>query len=89
MKRCKVKINKIKNILSGFYKYQNTLFYSKSIISYSKKGVQNGFYTARYGLKGCHWAVRAVPATQNREKAVPQARNSIKEYKKWQKFINK
>jgi hypothetical protein len=44
-------------------------------------GVQNGFYTARYGLKGCHRAVRTVPATQNREKAALQARsktNSIK-----------
>jgi hypothetical protein len=43
-----------------------------------KKGVQNGFYTARYGLKGCHRAVRTVPATQNREKAAPQARSNMK-----------
>ena len=29
---------------------------------------QNGFYTARYGLKGCHRAVRTAPDTQKREK---------------------
>jgi hypothetical protein len=49
--------------------------------TYIKKGVQNGFYTARYGLKGCHRAVRSVPATQNREKAASQARSNPKEYK--------
>jgi hypothetical protein len=43
-----------------------------------KKGVQNGFYTARYGLKGCHRAVRTVPATQNRKKASPQAHSNTK-----------
>ncbi len=46
-----------------------------------KKGVQNGFYTARYGLKGGHRAVRTVIATQNCEKAAPQARSNIKECK--------
>ncbi len=48
-----------------------------------------GFYTARYGLKGCHRAVRTVPATQNLEKAALQAQNNSKGYKKQQKFINK
>jgi len=46
-----------------------------------KKCVQNGFYTTRYGLKGCHRAVRTVPDTQNREKAAPQALSNIKECK--------
>jgi len=46
-----------------------------------KKGVQNDFYTARYGLKGCHRAVRIVPATKNREKAAPQARSNTRECK--------
>ncbi len=36
-----------------------------------KKGVQNGSYTARYGLKGCYRTVRTVPATKNREKSNP------------------
>jgi hypothetical protein len=43
-----------------------------------KKGVQNGFYTARYDLKGCHRAVRTVPATQKREKAAPTSPNQSK-----------
>ncbi len=42
-----------------------------------KKGVQNDFYTARNGLKGCHRAVRTVPVTQNREKnSLQQARSN-------------
>ena len=45
-------------------------------------GDQNGLYTARYGLKGCHRAVRTVPATQNREKAVLQARPNVKKRQK-------
>ena len=36
-------------------------------------GDQNGLYTARYCLKGCHRAVRTVSGTQNREKASLQA----------------
>jgi hypothetical protein len=48
---------------------------------HKKKGVQNGFYSARCGLKGCHRAVRTVPATQNREKTATQARSNIKEWK--------
>ena len=50
--------------------------------NYIKKGVQNGFYAARYGLKGCYRAVRTVSATKNREKTAPQARSSTREYKK-------
>ncbi len=46
-----------------------------------EKGVQNGFYTVRYGLKGWHRTVRTVPAIQNREKATPQARSNTKECK--------
>ncbi len=57
--------------------------------SAAKKGVPNGFYTARCGLKGCHRAVRTVLATQTREKAAPQARTNIKECKKLKNFINK
>ena len=56
-------------------------FIANMEINTRKKGVQNGFYTARYGLKGCHRAVRTVPATQNREKAAPQARSKSKGHK--------
>jgi len=59
------------------------LFIKNKIIALikKKKGVQNGFYTARYGLQGCHRAVRTVPADQNREKAAPQARSNTKKCK--------
>ncbi len=39
----------------------------------SMEGDQNGLYTARYCLKGCHRAVRTVPVTKNREKIGLQA----------------